>query len=105
MKKCWDEDPLKRPNASEVRKIIHDWISNIIDKNINEESKNIATEFYNADKVLKNKQVDISNISDISNKSHPQAYHTSHLLDYIKKLNEILDREEISQSIGNYYLL
>ncbi len=33
MKKCWDEDPLKRPNASEVRKIIHDWISNIIDKN------------------------------------------------------------------------
>src|ERR1044071_1208089 len=27
MKKCWDEDPLKRPNASEVKKVIGNWIS------------------------------------------------------------------------------
>src|SRR6266498_5961656 len=26
MKKCWDKDPLKRPNASEIQKIIDDWI-------------------------------------------------------------------------------
>ena len=59
--------------------------------------------------------------TNVNNKSHLQAYHTSHLLDFTKKLNEILDQEdleiysykninnvksydsEISQSIGNYY--
>ncbi len=123
MKKCWDEDPLKRPNASEVKFTINDWISNITEKNINEKSKEkskeIFMEFYKADNVLKQKQ---SNTSDIiNNKSHSQAYHTSHLLDFTIKLNEILDQEdlkiygygnnknnelyeiEISQSIGNYY--
>ena len=124
MKKCWDKDPLKRPNASEIKEIINNWISNIIKiigKESDEESKNIAIEFYKADKVLEQKQTNISNISDISNnKTHSQAYHTSRLLDFTKKLNEILDQEdmeiygyennkndksyeiEISQSIGNY---
>jgi hypothetical protein len=61
-------------------------------------------EFYKAD-------TNILNISDIiRNKSHSQAYHTSRLLDFTIKLNEVLDQEdmeiyetEISQSIGNYY--
>ena len=69
-------------------------------------------EFYEADKFLKQKQTNVSIF-----KSHPQAYHTSCLLDFTTKLNEILDQEdmkiynykkdvyetEISQSIGNYY--
>src|ERR1044071_5783028 len=25
MKKCWNEDPLKRPNASEIKEIFNDW--------------------------------------------------------------------------------
>ena len=29
-----------------------------------------------------------------TSKSHSQAYHTSHLLDFTKKLNEILNQEE-----------
>ena len=63
-----------------------------------------------------------SNISYTS-KSHSQAYHTSRLLDFTKKLNEILDEEdmkiydykndqssevyetEISQSIGDYHII
>jgi hypothetical protein len=121
MKKCWDIDPSKRPISSEIKKIIDSWISNIIDK-IDEESKNIIIEFYKADKILETKQTNISNTSEINNKSHPQAYHTSRLLDFTKKLNEILDQEdadiydyknnknnnesyeiEISQNIGNYY--
>jgi len=197
MKKCWDEDPLKRPDASEVKKIIDDWISNIIkvkksksesideesesenidevlesenideeseseninkesesenideelgsentnensksenidekseseninkeldSENINEnleleiidedsksennmpyctqfisinkelESKNIIEEFYKADKFLKQKQTNVSTF-----KSHPQAYHTSRLLDFTKQLNEILNQKE-----------
>ncbi len=122
MKKCWDKDLLKRPNASEIKKIIDNWISNIIKKDINKKSKNIAMEFYEADKILEEKQINISNTSNITNnKSHSQAYHTSRLLDFTKKLNEILDQEdmkicgyennknnksyetEISQNIGNYY--
>ncbi len=116
MKKCWDDDLSKRPNASEIKKIIEDWISNIT-KNVEEsESENIIKEFYEADKFLKQKQTDVSIF-----KSHPQAYHTSRLLDFTAKLNKILDQEdmkiydykddksnivyetEISQSIGNYY--
>jgi len=50
MKKCWDDDLSKRPNASEIKKIIEDWISNIT-KNVEEsESENIIKEFYEADK-------------------------------------------------------
>ena len=95
MKKCWDKDPLKRPDASEIEDIINNWISIIIDENIdeniNEISRNIIIEFYKADKFLEQKQTDTSNI--INNKSHLQAYHTSHLLDFSIKLNEILEKE------------
>ena len=120
MKRCWNEDPLKRPNASEIEEIIGSWISNIIEK-INEESKNIIMEFYKADKILETKQTTISNTFEIKDKSHSQAYHTSRVLDFTKELNEILNQKdadiydyknnknnesydmEISQSIGNYY--
>ena len=113
MKKCWNEDPLKRPDAFEIKKIINYWISNIA-KNINEksesenikvsesknidkesklenidESENIIKEFYEADKFLKQKQTNVSTF-----KSHPQAYHTSRLLDFTKPLNEILNQKE-----------
>jgi len=133
MKKCWNKDSLKRLNAFEIKDIIYNWIFKIV---INNEisknfkiSKNIAIEFYKADKVLKQKQTNISNISDISNnKTYSQAYHISHLFDFTKKLNEILalDQEdqkdmkicgyennknnksyetEINKSIDNYYIL
>ncbi len=113
MKKCWNEDPLKRPDAFEIKKIINYWISNIAkkfneesesenievleSKNIDKESKlenideseNIIIEFYEADKFLKRKQTNVSTF-----KSHPQAYHTSRLLDFTKPLNEILNQKE-----------
>ncbi len=92
MKKCWDKDPLKRPNSSEVKKIIDNWI--LIIKEKNEESKNIAIEFYKADKALEKKQTNISKTSDIIiDKFHSQAYHTSRLFNFTKKLNETLDQE------------
>jgi len=102
MKKCWDKDPLKRPNASEIQNVIGNWESIITDEYVDKES-NIMMEFYKAD-------TNILNISDIiRNKSHSQAYHTSRLLDFTIKLNEVLDQEdmkiyetEISQSIGKY---
>jgi serine/threonine protein kinase len=120
MKKCWDKDPLKRPDASEIENLIKYWCKNIARNDIdgiddlNGKPKFIV-EFYKADKTLKEKK------TNISNKSHLQAYHTSRLLDFTIKLNEILDQEdqkiyghrndkknesyetEVSQSIGNYY--
>ncbi len=123
MKQCWDTDPSKRPKASKVKKIINDWILNITKKDINEESKDIAMEFYKADKVLEQIQTNTSDI--ISNKSHPHAYHISHTFDFTKKLNEALQKKDqedmnvcgyennknndelyetrIGHSTGNYY--
>src|SRR4051812_20690326 len=94
MKKCWDEDPLKRPTALEGLNIIKKWIEpgeNIED--ISEDLKNSIMEFMEADnnstvfKTINNNDKPIS-------KSHSQAYHTSHLLNFTKNLNEILDQEE-----------
>jgi len=96
MKKCWDKDPLKRPNISEIKNIVENWQKNIsnrnvINENISEESKNEIMEFYKADDYLKQKQTDVSTF-----KSHPQAYHISILIDYTKKLNDILDEMGIN---------
>src|SRR6266540_6661353 len=86
MKKCWDEDPLKRPNASEIMNIIENWYRKIISGYINKESENIIKEFYEADKFLKQKQTNIS-----TTKSHSRVYYTSRLLDFTRQLNEILN--------------
>src|SRR3954453_10149548 len=94
MKKCWDEDPLKRPTALEVLNIIEKWIKpgkNIED--ISEDLKNSIMEFMEADNnstVFKT----INNDDKPISKSHPQAYHTSRLFDFTKNLNEILEQEE-----------
>jgi serine/threonine protein kinase len=87
MKKCWNNDPLKRPNASEVRNIINAWINHICDESISKESEENIVEFYKADKVLQIN--DLTNIMAI--KSHSQTYNTSRLLDFIKQLNLTLD--------------
>src|SRR4051794_17614446 len=92
MKKCWDEDPLKRPSALEILNIIEKWINpgyNIED--ISEDLKNSIMDFMEADiNTTVFKTIDSKPIS----KPHSQAYHTSRLLDFTKNLNEILDQEE-----------
>src|SRR3990170_2226354 len=59
MKRCWDNDPLKRPNASDIRGIVDKWCESITIQNI-DDNITIATEFYKADKILKKKQPNIS---------------------------------------------
>ena len=105
MKKCWNDDPLIRPNASEIKNIIKGWIVSISNRKIfnennNEEVRNNTIEFYKADKILK-EQVNISYTSE----SHSQAYHTSHLLDFIKQLNETLNQKKLVkvESYGMFY--
>ena len=111
MEKCWNKDPLKRPNALDIKNIFKNWYKNTSNENIfNEDiSKEVVDnilEFYKTDKTLK-EQPNILYTSQ----SHSQAYHTSRLLDFTMKLNEILNKEskndqttEVSKSIGNYLI-
>ncbi|SRR6266498_1044812 len=102
MKKCWNQDSLKRPHASEVKKIFDDWCESISNRIIfNGNISNNIIEFYKADKVLKEKQTNISYI----HKSHLHAYHTSHLLDFTKQLNEILNQEKHVETKSMFYFL
>ncbi len=73
-------------------------IINISKRNINEESENIIEEFYKADKFLQQKQTNV-----LTHESHSQSYHTSHLLDFTKQLNEILNQKE--EYSGIFYFL
>ncbi|GBB94065.1 hypothetical protein RclHR1_22860001 [Rhizophagus clarus] len=84
MKKYWDGDPFKRPSAKEIVKIIDNWIFYPYYNEINEELKSNIMEFINSP-IVHNK---------ITVKQHPQAYYTSHLLDFTSKtLNENLESE------------
>ncbi|PKB93547.1 kinase-like protein [Rhizophagus irregularis] len=85
VKKCWNEDPLKRPSTSEVKDVIDDWIFR--PDEINEELKSNIMEFINAPIGRNN----------LATKSHPNACYTSRLLDFTsKKLNEILESENLN---------
>ncbi|CAB4433761.1 unnamed protein product [Rhizophagus irregularis] len=75
MKKCWDEDPFKRPSSEEVSDIIRKWAylpykMNIED--INEELKCNVMEFINAP----------IGHNNFVTESHSQACYTSRLLDF-----------------------
>jgi serine/threonine protein kinase len=92
MEKCWNEDPLKRPSASEIQSIIRKWIDPNF-KDINEEN---IMEFIKANE---NSTI-LTTISDKPiTKPHPQAYYTSRLLNFTKKLNEILDQDSQSECL------
>jgi serine/threonine protein kinase len=45
MKKCWDEDPLKRPSSKEVLNIIEEWIILPYEKEIEDISKELKSYF------------------------------------------------------------
>ncbi|CAB5366139.1 unnamed protein product [Rhizophagus irregularis] len=93
MKKCWNEDPLKRPSVSEVKCVIGNWIFPPFSNEINEELENNKMEFMNA-------QIGYSNLST---ESHPQACYSSRLLNFTsEKLNKILESgDSQSYSSGN----
>ncbi|POG80482.1 kinase-like domain-containing protein, partial [Rhizophagus irregularis DAOM 181602=DAOM 197198] len=87
MKRCWNEDPLKRPSSKEVLKIIEKWIFCPDNDEVNDELKSNIMEFINAP---------IGQHNNLVTKSHPKACYTSRLLDFTsKKLNEILESEDL----------
>ncbi|GET04547.1 kinase-like domain-containing protein [Rhizophagus clarus] len=96
MKRCWDDDPLKRPSASEVLDIIKKWIFYSYDNKINEELKRKMNE-----EELKRNIMDIKEFinapigfgyDDFSDQSDSEACYTSRLLNFTSKdLNGILE--------------
>ncbi|POG82093.1 kinase-like domain-containing protein [Rhizophagus irregularis DAOM 181602=DAOM 197198] len=94
MKKCWNEDPLKRPSALEVKDIIDNWI--FYPYEVSEELKSNIIEFINAP-IGRNK---------LATKSHSKACYTSRLLDFTsKKLNEVLESENLQADESTSKLL
>ncbi len=75
IKICWDADPLKRPNAEELRELFDNLLSNDENSTINKQIKE-------ADEI--NKQLsDLSlSTSILSYTKHFQAVYTSKLLDF-----------------------
>ncbi|CAB5367688.1 unnamed protein product [Rhizophagus irregularis] len=97
MKRCWNEDPLKRPSAKEVKDVINKWISRPYNSEtykydeINDELKSNIMEFINAP---------IGQYNNFVTQSHPKACYTSRLLNFTsKKLNEIIESEDSQASI------
>ncbi|GBC01061.1 hypothetical protein RclHR1_04050004 [Rhizophagus clarus] len=92
MKKCWSEDPFKRPSAKEVIDVFENWIFRPRDYN----NKKISND--NISKELKSNIMDFIN-APIGNNNfitefHPQACYTSRLHDFTSgKVNEILESE------------
>ncbi|EXX75233.1 Cmk1p [Rhizophagus irregularis DAOM 197198w] len=91
MKRCWNEDPLKRPSSKEVLEIIKKWVICPDDEEVNNELKSNIMEFINAP---------IGQYNNLVTQSHPKAFYTSRLLNFTsKKLNEIIESEDSQASI------
>ncbi|CAB4441637.1 unnamed protein product [Rhizophagus irregularis] len=90
MKKCWNEDPLKRPSTSKVESVIRNWIFRPYNDKVSEELKSNIMEFINAP----------IGYNNLVTKSHPKSCYKSRLLDFTsKKLNEILESEDSQTSV------
>ncbi|GBB88344.1 hypothetical protein RclHR1_01490025 [Rhizophagus clarus] len=92
MKKCWNEDPLKRPSASQVMHVFIQWILCPIYA-VHEELKNNIMEFMNAP---------IENNNNLIIEFHPQACYTCRLLEFTSsKVNEILESGNLDDCVIN----
>ncbi|EXX63520.1 hypothetical protein RirG_151620 [Rhizophagus irregularis DAOM 197198w] len=89
MKRCWNEDPLKRPSSKEVLEIINKWIFR--SNEVNDELKSNIMEFINAP---------IRQYNNLVTQPHPKACYTSRLLNFTsKKLNEIIESEDSQANV------
>ncbi|GES88040.1 kinase-like domain-containing protein [Rhizophagus clarus] len=113
MKRCWDNDALKRPSSNEVSNIIEKWIIlpyKMKIEDIDEELKHDVMEFINAPSAttslnIVNTAGESSTSTSIERnnsaaESHPQACYTSRLLNFTSEnVNEILKSESLDHCI------
>ncbi|RGB31017.1 kinase-like domain-containing protein [Rhizophagus diaphanus] len=99
---CWDADALKRPNASELHKLIYDlWVDMLTDK-VDSVIYEQVKEADDVNKKLSFSSPIISSDTSISYTTHPQAVYTSKLLDF-KNLPEPKNAENDGDLPGIEY--
>jgi serine/threonine protein kinase len=93
MKRCWNENPLKRPSSKEVFNIFEKWVIPKKIEDIDEKLKCNIMEFINAP---------IGQYNNLAIEYHPQACYTSRLFDFTsEKLNEILEDLQASEKVDD----
>ncbi|EXX61832.1 kinase-like domain-containing protein [Rhizophagus irregularis DAOM 181602=DAOM 197198] len=70
MKKCWNEDPLKRPSTSEVKGVIYNWIILSDDYKI---YKNVDYKIYKKSKSNFMEFINAIGCNNLATKSHPKV--------------------------------
>ncbi|POG78676.1 hypothetical protein GLOIN_2v1536430, partial [Rhizophagus irregularis DAOM 181602=DAOM 197198] len=80
---CWDADPLKRPNADEIKELMYSLYCDI---NLEKRDSIIYWQVKKADEINKKLsstvQLPLTSTNTLSYTSHSQAIYTSRLLDY-----------------------
>ncbi|CAG8435857.1 7026_t:CDS:2, partial [Scutellospora calospora] len=76
--KCWDDNPLRRPNTQNLMDNIHNWYYLKLDQEFNQQVKAIE------DSLIK-----LETSNNLIYKTHPQAIYTSRLLD-LKEINSYI---------------
>ncbi|CAB4441659.1 unnamed protein product [Rhizophagus irregularis] len=93
MKKCWDSNPVNRPNASEIEKFIISFHNSYCRKK-RDDNDEIEEQFKEAEKYRNTNRI-------IKSTFHPQAIYTSRLLNsFTKDLPEYID-DYTHQCINN----
>ncbi|POG69101.1 kinase-like domain-containing protein [Rhizophagus irregularis DAOM 181602=DAOM 197198] len=81
---CWNADPLKRPNASELQQLIYDLWNDTHNNNVNSVIYRQVKETDDINKKLSSSMIQssLSSTSNLLYTTHPQAVYTSKLLDF-----------------------
>ncbi|GET03663.1 kinase-like domain-containing protein [Rhizophagus clarus] len=105
MEKCWDSDPENRPTIMDLEHKISEWVRCIDEHyeiNNDDNNNNRSYRFMlNNDKKATNDMFEFVNASntqvqELTNVSHPQAYYTS------RKLTEILTETSDKENSEDY---
>ncbi|GBB94638.1 hypothetical protein RclHR1_23950003 [Rhizophagus clarus] len=100
IKRCLDANPLNRPNAMNLSKIIHKWLFDLKTylKNMENQKESIQTELIKQIEEIENFNCSSTTKNLLTNKSHPGAIYTSRLLNF----NNLPEPKNSDDYFSNY---